>query len=44
MKLWLWAIIAVTAISLYGCGGGGGSSPSGSSNWDEMVWGEDNWG
>jgi len=30
---------------LSGCDGGGGGSPpdTGSSNWDEMVWDQDNW-
>ncbi len=37
----LLAFVAVLA----GCGGGGGDGGAqGSSNWDEMVWDQDNWG
>ncbi|GMQ87838.1 MAG: hypothetical protein BMS9Abin08_1048 [Gammaproteobacteria bacterium] len=37
------------AILIAGCGGGGGGGnnnnpPAGSSNWDTMVWDQDNWG
>ena len=31
---------------LAGCGGGGGGAPppsTGSSNWDALVWDQDNW-
>jgi hypothetical protein len=39
----------VLMLGLTGCGGGGGGggapppAPSGSSNWDTMVWDQDNW-
>lgn len=46
-------IISIIFIALIvsACGGGGGGSttvdpdptPAGSSNWNEMVWGKDNW-
>lgn len=47
-------IISIIFIALIvsACGGGGGGSnagnpnpppPAGSSNWDEMVWDQDNW-
>jgi len=35
------------AVSLSACGGGGGGGggggTTGSSNWDELVWDQDNW-
>jgi len=46
MKFWIWAMITASVVMLYGCGGsgGGGGGSSSSSNWDEMVWDQDNWG
>lgn len=41
----LLAVLLLAGCSGGGGGGGGGNnSPSGSSNWDEMVWDQDNWG
>lgn len=40
------AVFAVVGLlSIAGCGGSGGDddTPSGSSNWDEMVWDQDSW-
>lgn len=41
------ALILIALVTLAGCGGssGGGTPPppAGSSNWDEMVWDQDNW-
>jgi len=41
----LFLICVFLALSLSACGGGGSSTPasSGSSNWDQMHWGQDNW-
>ncbi len=40
-------VILLGAVLLTGCGsgGGGGDDPAatGSSNWDEMVWDQDQW-
>ena len=35
-------LMATTLFFLSACGGGGGGTDN-SSNWDEMVWGKDNW-
>lgn len=38
--------ILFTVLFISACGGGGGGSPppeEGSSNWDEMVWDQDDW-
>jgi len=47
----LMSVVIISVVMLASCGGGGGGgattptpTPSGSSNWDEMVWGQDNWG
>ena len=42
----IWFFAALMALmSLTACGGGGGGQPaSGTSNWDQMVWDQDNWG
>ena len=45
------ALVAVLMVlGLTACGGGGGgaapptaASPAGSSNWDSLVWDQDNW-
>jgi hypothetical protein len=41
------ALLLFCSLVLVGCGGGGGSgddeTPTGSSNWDEMKWDQDNW-
>jgi len=39
------SLALVLAAMLTGCGGGGGGAPAatGSSNWDEMTWDQDNW-
>lgn len=40
-------VILLGAVLLTGCGSGGGddddSATTGSSDWDEMVWDQDNW-
>ena len=38
-------VLAVALLSACGGGGGGGTTPlpAGSSNWDQMVWDQDNW-
>lgn len=43
------AYIIWSTFIVAGCGGGGGGGggvlpAAGSSNWDEMVWDQDNWG
>ncbi len=40
--------VLIFSLLLVACGGGGGdsdrsSSPTGSSDWDRMVWDQDNW-
>ncbi len=46
IKIVLSLTLAVLATACGGGGGGGGgsnSAPAGSSNWDTMVWDQDNW-
>ena len=43
---YLKAILFLTVVLLGGCsngGGGGSNNTNPSSNWDEMVWDQDNW-
>ena len=45
----IFTLLLMLAFSMASCGGGGDGDttptpPSGSSNWDEMVWDQDNWG
>lgn len=37
--------VIITLLLLSGCGGGGSGTPppEGSSNWDEMIWDNDDW-
>ena len=46
-SIFIKTILALAFVTLLsGCGGGGGSGGGGSgssSNWDEMVWDQDNW-
>ena len=45
-KTSLWGLLLLATIVLAGCGGsggGGGSNNPTGSNWDEMVWDQDNW-
>ena len=48
-KLLLLLLLLPLLALLGGCGGGGGGGskvplpPSGSSNWDQMVWDQDDW-
>lgn len=43
-------LVILALVVLGGCGGGGGggsstpAAPTGSSNWDSMIWDQDNWG
>ena len=52
MKNWIFALcLLVLAGLLAGCGGGGGGDldggsdggDGGSSNWDQLVWNQDDW-
>ncbi len=48
-RLALVCVIVVGVLSILATGWGGGSSgittapPAGSSNWDELIWGQDQW-
>lgn len=39
----LFVVIVGGAGLILSCGGGGGGDGQPSSNWDEMVWDQDNW-
>jgi len=51
-KLKIAVLVVLSLIALAGCSGGGGGGggsgaappPAGSSNWDALVWDQDNWG
>jgi hypothetical protein len=44
MKRWVLVFIIVLPLLAVSCGGGGGGDgETPSSNWDEMVWDQDNW-
>ena len=47
-RLLIAAIGLVVLLGIGACGGGGGGdnttvTPTGSSNWDQMTWSQDNW-
>ena len=43
MKRWMLIFLFFLSLAVVSCGGGSGGDTQPSSNWDEMVWDQDNW-